>query len=58
MSREESHWRNLGIRLGMQMRKPAVDPLHKMSLRERMHREKRFHQREMAKMAELTPHAP
>ena len=54
----EAHWRNLGIRLGMQMRKPAFDPLHRLSLKERMKSEHRFRQREMAKMAEATPHAP
>ena len=57
MSKEESHWRNLGVHLGMQMRKPVFDPMHKLTIRERMQHEKRFRGKEMAKMAAMTPHS-
>jgi hypothetical protein len=58
MSPEESHWRNMGIRMGMQMRRAPMDPLHKLTVKERMGKEHRFRQREMAKMAVMTPHPP
>lgn len=29
MSREEAHWKDLGVRLGLRMRKPRRDPAHR-----------------------------
>jgi hypothetical protein len=58
MSPQEAHWRDMGVKLGLQMRKPPSDPLHKLTIKERWNSEHRFRQREMAKMAVLTPHPP
>ena len=58
MSPEEAHWRNLGIHIGLQMRKPLTDPMHKPSPRERFKIGVRHRQGKQAMAAFLTPHPP
>jgi hypothetical protein len=55
MPSSESHWRDMGIKLGMQMRRPPMDPGHKLppGLKYRMGRG--FRQRKQSMAAFLTP---
>jgi len=56
MSPEEAHWRNMGIRFGLQMRRAPKDPLHKMTHRENMGTNRMFRGKKQAEAAVLTPH--
>ena len=55
MSEGDSHWRDLGVKLGMQMRRPPIDPAHSMPPRLKFRMSKRFRQRKQSMGAFLTP---
>ncbi len=55
MSEGESHWKDLGVKLGMQMRRPPIDPAHSMPPGLRFKMNQRFRQRKQSMGAFLTP---
>jgi len=55
MSEGEAHWRDLGVRLGMQMRKRPMDPAHSMPPGLKLRMNVGFRQRKQAMGAFLTP---
>ena len=55
LSEREAHWRSLGIKVGMQMRKPLLDPAHSYSPGVRIKMGIKNRQKGEAFMAERTP---